>query len=121
MLAEIRRLGGAIARPPTVPSAVPGRTAPFVLFAIALHIPPLAEVGPQAVAALLEAVRPWRSPVNLPNFLGRSSTPAEVQAAWPDQSRARLLDIKQGWDPANMFRVGHALLPAPTEVNSDTR
>jgi len=40
-----------------------------------------------------------------------------VQAAWPDQSRARLLDIKQGWDLANMFRVGHALLPAPAEVS----
>jgi hypothetical protein len=87
MLAEIRQLGGAIARPPAVPSAVPGRTAPFVLFAIALDIPPL----------------------------------AEVQAAWPDQSRARLLDVKQGWDLANMFRVGHALLPAPAEVSSDAR
>ena len=43
MLAEIRQLGGAIARPPAVPSAVPGRSAPFVLFAIALDIPPLAE------------------------------------------------------------------------------
>jgi hypothetical protein len=123
MLAEIRQLGGAIARPPAIPSAVPGRSAPFVLFAIALDIPPLAEAGPQAVASLLEAVRPWRSPVNFPNFLGRSSTPAEVQAAWPDQSRARLLEIKQGWDLANMFRVGHALLtasaPTSAEVSSD--
>jgi hypothetical protein len=66
MLAEIRQLGGAIARDPGAPNAVPGRTAPFVLFAIALDIP-----------------------------------------------RARLLDIKQGWDLDNMFRVGHALLPAP--------
>ena len=123
MLAEIRQLGGAIARTPAIPSAVPGRSAPFVLFAIALDIPPLAEAGPRAVASLLEAVRPWRSPVNFPNFLGRSSTPAEVRAAWPDQSQARLLDVKQGWDLANMFRVGHALLPAPApaEVSSDAR
>jgi FAD/FMN-containing dehydrogenase len=113
MMAEIRQLGGAIARDPAVPNAVPGRTAPFILFAIALDIPPLDEAGPRAVAALLDAVRPWRSPVTLPNFLGRSCTPAEVQAAWPDQTRARLLDIKQGWDLDNVFRVGHALLPAP--------
>jgi hypothetical protein len=78
--------------------------------------PPLAETGPRAVASLLEAVRPWRSPVTFPDFLGRNSTPAEVQAAWPDQSRARLLDIKQGWDLDNVFRVGHALLPAPAET-----
>ncbi|HEV2537268.1 MAG TPA: hypothetical protein VGU21_07120, partial [Streptosporangiaceae bacterium] len=112
-LAEIRQLGGAIARDPAVPNAVPGRTVPFVLFATALDIPPLAGAGPRAVAALLEAVRPWRSPVTFPNLLGRSCTPAEVQAAWPDQTRARLLDIKQGWDLDNVFRVGHALLPAP--------
>jgi hypothetical protein len=99
-----------------VPNAVPGRTAPFVLFAIALDIPPLDEAGPRAVAALLDAVRSWRSPVTLPNFLGRSCTPAEVQAAWPDRTRARLLDIKQGWDLDNMFRVGHALLPAPAPI-----
>jgi hypothetical protein len=114
MLVELRQLGGA--RPPAVPNAVPGRAASFVLFAIALDIPPFAEAGPRAVASLFEAVRPWRSPVTFPNFLGRSFTPAEVQAAWPDQSRARLLDIKQGWDLANLFRVGHALLPAPSEI-----
>jgi hypothetical protein len=39
-----------------------------------------------------------------------------VQAAWPAQSLARLLDVKQGWDLANTFRVGHALLAAPAPV-----
>ncbi len=117
MLAEIRQLGGAIARDPATPNAVPGRAAPFVMFALALDIPPLAGAGPRAVAALLDAVRPWRSPVTFPNFLGRSCTPAEVRAAWPDQARARLLEVKQGWDLDNMFRVGHALLPAPASLD----
>jgi hypothetical protein len=121
MLAEIRQLGGAIARPPAAPNAVPGRAAPFVLFALALDIPPLAGAGARAVASLLEAVRPWRSPVTIPNFLGRSSTPAEVRSAWPDRSLGRMLDIKQGWDLANLFRVGHALLPAPDEVTGHAR
>jgi hypothetical protein len=114
MMVEIRQLGGAIARPPAVPNCVPGRAAPFVLFALALAVPPAAEAGGRAVASLLDAVQPWRSPETFPNFLGRSCRPAEVQAAWPAESRARLLEIKQGWDLANLFRVGHALLPAPS-------
>ncbi len=112
MMVEIRQLGGAIARPPAVPNCVPGRAAPFVLFAIALAVPPSAEAGSRAVTSLLDAVQPWRSPVTFPNFLGRSYRPAEVQAAWPAESRARLLEIKHGWDLANLFRVRHALLPA---------
>jgi hypothetical protein len=62
------------------------------------------------VQALLDAVAPWRSPMTLPNFLGRSCTPAEVAAAWPSDTLDRLLAVKRAWDPGNQFRVGHALL-----------
>jgi hypothetical protein len=113
VLAEIRNLGGAIARAPRVPSAVPGRGAPFVLMAIAVAAPPVAEAGARKVRALLDAVAPWRSPQTLPNFLGRSCTPAEVAAAWPRDTLDRLLMVKRAWDPVNQFRVGHALLAGP--------
>jgi len=51
--------------------------------------------------------------VNLPNLLGRIWDPADVDAAWPDESRVRLLHLKDTWDPANLFRLGHALRRAP--------
>lgn len=60
--------------------------------------------------SLLDAVAPWRSPVTLPNFLGRNYRPADVAAAWPHDALDRLLTVKQAWDPTNQFRVGHALL-----------
>lgn len=116
VLVEIRHLGGAIVRPPAIPSAVPGRTAPFLMFAIAPDVPPLADVSPRAVASLFDAVRPWRHPATLPNFLGRSFRPDDVAAAWPPATLDRLLEVKRGWDLANLFRVGHALLPAPPEA-----
>ena len=56
ILVEIRHLGGAIARRPDVPSAVPGRDAAFSLFAMASDVPPPAQAAPAAVAGLMTAV-----------------------------------------------------------------
>jgi FAD/FMN-containing dehydrogenase len=112
VMTELRNLGGAIARAPRRPSAVPGRDAAALLFTLAPAVPPLAEAGPQAVQALFDAVAPWRSASTLPTFLGRSHAPADVQGAWPAASLDRLLAVKAAWDPANQLRVGHALLGA---------
>jgi hypothetical protein len=112
VVTELRNLGGAIARPPRRPSAVPGRDAAALLFTLAPAVPPLAEAGPLAVQALFDAVGPWRSASTFPTFLGRSYAPADVQGAWPADSLQRLLAVKNAWDPANQLRVGHALLGA---------
>jgi hypothetical protein len=112
VMTELRNLGGAIAREPRRPSAVPGRDSAALLFTLAPAVPPLAEAGPRAVQSLFEAVAPWRSAATLPSFLGRSFTPADVQSAWPADSLERLLAVKAAWDPSNQLRVGHALLGA---------
>ena len=72
VLVEIRHLGGAIARPPAVPNALPGRAAPYLLFALTPDVPELAQVGPAAVRALFDAIAPWRAAATLPDLLGRS-------------------------------------------------
>lgn len=110
VLVEIRHLGGAIARRPDVPSAVPGRDAAFSLFTMAPHVPPLAQAAPAAVAGLIAAMTPWRSASALPNFLGRCTAPEFVVASWPADDRERLLAIKQRCDPENLFRLGHAIV-----------
>jgi FAD/FMN-containing dehydrogenase len=110
VLVEIRHLGGVLARPPVAPSAVPGRSAPYLLFALAPDVP---AAGPGAIAAvesLFDAIAPWRSATTLPNFLGRTYDPIQVAAAWPADDRARLIDVKRAWDPANLFRLGHSLV-----------
>ena len=118
VLTEIRHLGGAIARRPYLAGAAPGRAAAFGLFTLAPDLPPLANAGPAAVAALLTAVRPWRSAAALPNFLGRCSDPEHVAASWPPEARDRLLAIKQRWDPGNLFRLGHAIVRNPPTSNA---
>ena len=113
VLTEIRHLGGAISRGTEETSAVPGRDAAFSLLTIAPDIPPLATAGPDAVAALIAAVAPWRSASALPNFLGRANAEL-VATAWPPDIRERLLAIKRRWDPSNLLRVGHALVAPPS-------
>jgi hypothetical protein len=71
---------------------------------------------PMAALDLVHQDPPGPMPVCLPNFLARSSDPTDVVAAWPDDSRAALLAAKRRWDPANHFRLGHALLPAPADA-----
>jgi hypothetical protein len=112
VIVEIRRLGGAIAHPAGDPGSVPGRRAPFLVFAMAPDVPPLSDIGPLTVQALFDALRPWRAHGTFLNFLGRSFRPEDVRAAWPAAERARMLRLKSVYDPGNRFRVGHALLPA---------
>jgi FAD/FMN-containing dehydrogenase len=121
ILVEIRHLGGAIARRPDVPSAMPGRDAAFSLFTMAPGVPPLAQAAPAAVADLFAAVTPWRSASALPNFLGRRSDPELVVAAWPADDRERLLAIKQWWDPENRFRLGHAIVAPDSATRGAAR
>lgn len=42
--------------------------------------------------------------------VGSALVDKALAAAWPADDRARLIDIKQAWDPANLFRLGHALV-----------
>jgi len=112
VIVEIRRLGGAIAHPAGDPGSVPGRRAPFLVFAMAPDVPPLTDIGPLTVQALFDALRPWRAHGTFLNFLGRSFRPEDVRAAWPAAERARMLRLKSVYDPGNRFRVGHALLSA---------
>jgi FAD/FMN-containing dehydrogenase len=115
-LVDLRLMGGAIADPRGAASdAVPGRQAAFNLFSLVPDISPFAQAAPGAVAALFAALGPWLSGGALPNFLGRRSDPADVLAAWPVAQRGRLLAVKRRWDPDNLFRIGHALLPSSAD------
>jgi len=111
-IVELRRMGGAIAATPERPSAVPGRSAAYALVAIAPAVPELMYTSSQAVQRLHDAVAPWRAAETLPTYLGRSYQPADVRRAWSAPALERLLEIKRDRDPANLFRVGHALLSA---------
>ena len=108
MMVELRQLGGALARGPEVPNAVPGRDAAWMAYVIGPGVPELAQVVPAAGRGVLAALLPWASPGSLINHLGDVSGPEEVAAAYPAATLARLRAVKAEVDPAGVFRFGHA-------------
>jgi hypothetical protein len=111
---EIRHLGGALARPPTVPNAVAHRSAPFQLYsASVLGTGEDTEVR-AAHAKLVHLLQPWNSSYRTLNFMAgiAHNDPAAVRAAYTDDAYQRLVEIKTGFDPDNMFRFNHNIPPA---------
>ncbi len=100
-MVELRLLGGAIARQPAVPNAVTGRDAAFSVFALGVIADRPVEHVAAATAAVVEAVRPW-SCRGLVNLLGPAG-PARVGQLWADADRARLLRIRDRYDPTGVF------------------
>lgn len=110
-MVELRLMGGALARQAAVPNAVAGRGAAYCLFAVGVLAPGLEDVTPAVVSGITTAMSAWGTEETLVNFLGGAdATPEGVQRAWAPAARERLLAVKQAYDPANLFRHGHALL-----------
>jgi FAD/FMN-containing dehydrogenase len=76
----------------------------------AMMLPPTAteaEVG--------HALRPWREVAALGagcyiGFQG-SATPEDVATAYPRSTRLRLAAVKRAYDPTNVFRHNHNIVP----------
>src|SRR3954469_6759225 len=109
IMAEIRLMGGALGRPATVPDAVPGRSGAFAVFVLGPGVPELAQVVPAIGRGVLRALAPWRADESMINFLGDVSGPGEVLAAYPEESRERLVAVKRAVDPTGVFTYGHAI------------
>ncbi|HEX6247630.1 MAG TPA: FAD-binding oxidoreductase [Nocardioidaceae bacterium] len=109
-MVEMRLMGGAMARQPRVPNAVGGRDAAFSLFMVGPLLPGLEDVVPLAGTGVVEAMSPWLTGTGQLNFLGDALTAEAVAAAWAPQTHRRLLEVKQAYDPGNVFCHGHALV-----------
>ncbi|MGW0302680.1 FAD-binding oxidoreductase [Streptomyces anthocyanicus] len=111
---EIRALGGAFDREPKVPNAVSVRGVPFVLFGFAVGGGDQADDLRQQLARVTDGLSPWAADRSMVNFLSPDeATDADgVRAAYGTERYARLAEIKRRWDPANLFRFNHNILPA---------
>lgn len=104
IIAELRQLGGAIARrPDRAHDAVAGRDAGFSLYALAPMFPPVAAIAPAATKAVVDAMRPW-TVGGLPNFQGLGSR-GRLGPLWDDATAAFLTRVREEYDPAGMFRT----------------
>lgn len=113
-VAELRHLGGALARPAESPSAVGYYPdAAFNLFLASMVQP---GTDPAELAAVqgkvMEALRPWLVDSFAPNFLsGLYASPDRIRAAYSADDYERLRSLKAQYDPRNMFRYNLNIPP----------
>jgi FAD/FMN-containing dehydrogenase len=110
-IAELRALGGAWDREPAVPNAVATRGLPYVLLGV--EVAPLSEEQrlKESIAALLDGMAPWQGDRRLVNNLAPEEA-ADGIAIYGPERYARLAAVKKTYDPTNMFRINHNVVPA---------
>jgi FAD/FMN-containing dehydrogenase len=111
---EIRQLGGALGREPARPSAIGHRDSRFIMTGIgATPTPEVAEAVEAHHARVAEAMRPFATGATYVNFLDlEGATPERVRAAYSPDVWERLVDLKDRYDPENVFRFGRNIPPS---------
>lgn len=109
-IAELRALGGAWDREPLVPNAVATRGLPYVLLGV--EVGPLAEERrlKESVAELLDGMAAWQGERRLVNNLAPEEA-ADAVAVYGPECYERLAHVKKMYDPTNMFRFNHNVVP----------
>jgi FAD/FMN-containing dehydrogenase len=109
-MAQIRVLGGAMARVPAAETAFAHRDKPYLFTIIAVWPDPRQSAQHQAWAeAFWQAVRP-RAAGAYVNFL-QDDGEARIHEAYPSATYTRLAAIKRRYDPTNLFRLNQNIKP----------
>ncbi len=108
--AELRHLGGAVARRSLQHGAVDVFEAPYIMYAVGIAPTPEArEVVDSAVARLRHMLAPWEAEHTYMNFAETRRKPSSL---FSSASYHRLRRIKAIVDPTDLIRSNHPVLPA---------
>ena len=109
--AEIRQLGGAIARPGPEKGARGSIDAPYIMFAVgAAPTEALRAVVKAHVAGVKRAISRWGAGYEYLNFVERPVNSRELYR--DDYTYRRLQAIKAKYDPADIIQSNHPIRPA---------
>jgi len=110
-VAQLRVLGGAMARVPADATAFAHRTSRILVNLAAIYESPNDKATHQTwVANFADALRQGDHGAYV-NFVGDEGD-AGVHAAYPDATWRRLAEIKRRYDPENLFRLNQNIPPA---------
>src|SRR5215213_78558 len=106
IMLELRHLGGALARPPADLSPMGRRDSKFIMFGVgATPTPEVAQLVQANLARLAEEMRPYETGATSLNFLDLDgASPERVRAAYSSEDWERLVELKDRYDPHNLFR-----------------
>ncbi|MDP9829610.1 FAD-binding oxidoreductase [Kineosporia succinea] len=114
LVVEIRQLGGALSREPRFPSAVSHRDVAFSFWVGTVGAPGRSGAASPPLESLIDALKAWQHTGSALNFLG-TTDPAATAEAYSPQTLDRLRQLKREFDPGNLFRVNHNLVPTTQE------
>ncbi|AHG93663.1 FAD linked oxidase domain-containing protein (plasmid) [Gemmatirosa kalamazoonensis] len=107
----IEQMGGAVARVPRDATAFPNRDAAFNLAMVGRWTDPAErDVHVRWVRDVHDAVRP-SALGSYVNYLGVEEGADRVRGAYGDATYARLVALKNAWDPENVFRFNQNVAP----------
>lgn len=105
--AEIRHLGGALARPAAGGGALSSLPGAYSGFFIAMApTPQLAAQGRADAAKAVAALRPWTSGRRFSNFAEEAVEPESI---FEPETLARLRTVRDHYDPSELFVASHRL------------
>jgi FAD/FMN-containing dehydrogenase len=105
LFAELRQLGGALARPARDGGALACLDGSHAAFFVAIAATPeMAQAGHASVEAAIAAMSPWS---NGRSFLNFADGPADAATGYRDEAWARLCAIRAAVDPHDLFVAGH--------------
>ena len=108
---EIRHLGGVLANIPEDAMAVSMRDVNFNVWALATA-PSISmlEIGKESITKMMQALKPDASVQALLNSLGYNDVgPDRTRAAYTAKNYQRLVELKEKYDPQNVFRFNHTI------------
>jgi FAD/FMN-containing dehydrogenase len=109
--AQIRVLGGAVARVPQEATAFAHRRRRLIVNVAAVYASPEEDRVHRAWADAAAAALRGGEDAAYVNFLGDEG-PARVRAAYPGSTWDRLADVKRRYDPENVLRLNQNVPPA---------
>lgn len=109
LLAELRLLGGALAKSADGEDIVGGRDAAFSFFMGAIAVPPVLDILPTVFSSVHEDLRPAASAGTFVNLHGHFVDAEDRERPWLPGARERLRKAKAELDPKNMFSFGHVV------------
>ena len=113
--ADLHHMGGAYGRVAEDATAFPNRSAEYWLNIYGFWDNPADDAARIAwVKASSDAMRPYAMAGQYVNFLGQDDAdPREkALAAYGESKLGRLAEVKRRYDPENLFRINHNILPA---------
>jgi hypothetical protein len=104
-------LGGAFGRVGEMETAHGHRDAAWGIQVLAQWLEPERDTTNRTwVRALTHALAPWVRRAGLPSFIAEAGD-AAVTVAYGAERHARLVEVKDRWDPTNVFRLNHNIRP----------